>query len=271
MRQHGLRYLYLTFTIFFFITFLLCLLQCCRVFCFSEDLVNSADVVHLNGNMSVLLNMVSHLVSAHALCQARCIFLFIHSLFLVGSWINFFIFSVLAVWRCHLCFFFFFFDSASVCFFTWKVGFCYLWTALEDFSGSDSAFADWKRLATSARRDGRPQTENVRCIFCSLCGESPLELDSVDTEVCFLSGQYIGSCQRASQQTAADLMLIQPNIFGHSIHPPVIGYWCLSSALLRSLRFLISVWCVTWREGGGLRRNWFYELKMKRPFIYVSN
>lgn len=100
----GLRYLYLTFTIF--ITFLLRLLPCCRVyilvFCLSEDLVNSADVVHLNGNTSVLLNMVSHLISAHALC----IFLFIHSLFLVGSWINFFIFSVLAVWRCQWFFLF---------------------------------------------------------------------------------------------------------------------------------------------------------------------
>lgn len=76
-------------------------------------------------------------------------------------------------------------------------------------------------------------------MFCtmSFCGESLLKPDllphaSVDKEVCFLSGQYICSCQQAGQQVAFDLMLTQMNISGHSIQPPAIGYQCLSSVLL---------------------------------------
>lgn len=70
--------------------------------------------------------------------QARCIFLFIHSLFFVRSWINFLILSVLAVWRCHLCVFCFFICSSECVFFIWRVGCRYLWTALEDFLANQS-------------------------------------------------------------------------------------------------------------------------------------
>lgn len=117
-------------------------------------------------------------------------------------------------------------------------------------------------LAARSMMTGLKQKIYTVC-FASLsfCGESLLKPDllphaSVDKEVCFLSGQYICSCQQAGQQLTFDLTLIQRNIFGHSIQPPVIGYQCLSSVLVWSLHFLISVLCVTRSK---LLCNWFYK------------
>lgn len=137
-----------------------------------------------------------------------------------------------------------------------------LWSLFSVF-WSASAFAGWKWLAGSAQHDAMIETENIHFVFCSLsfCGESLLKPDllphaSVHKEVCFLSGQYICSCQQAGQQLTFDLTLIQRNVFGHSIQPPVIGYQCLSSMLVWSLHFLISVLCITRSK---LLCNWFYK------------
>lgn len=93
------------------------------------------------------------------------------------------------------------------------------------------------------------ERENIHCMRCCFCSGNLVKLDllphaSVDKEVCFLSGQYICSCQQVGQQIAFHLTLIQLNIFGLSIQPPVIGYQCLSSAPVWSPHFMSGSWLV---------------------------
>lgn len=121
-----------------------------------------------------------------------------------------------------------------------------LWVcSLIDFSISELSK---KRLGSSKAHE-IIKRGNIHCLFCCFCRGNLVKLDllphaSVDKEVCFMSGQYICSCQQLSQQIAFHLMLIQLNIFGLSIEPPVIGYQCLSSAPVWSSHLMSGCWLV---------------------------
>lgn len=89
---------------------------------------------------------------------------------------------------------------------------------------------------------------------------------SVGKEVCFLSGQYICSCQQVGQQTASHLTLIQLNTFGLSIQPPCdwLPMPVKRAGLIRALhvRSLIGV---------SLQRNWFYKHNPDKLLIYLTH
>lgn len=115
------------------------------------------------------------------------------------------------------------------------------------------------------------ETENNRCMCCRFGSGNLVKLvllphARVDKEVCFLSGQYICSCQQVGQQTASRLTLIQLNSFGLSIQLPCdwlpmpVRCACLIPTL--HVRFLISV---------SLQHNWFYKHNRDKLLIYLTN